>query len=201
MTVLLKWDIFGSFQTPWIHGNGFRVRRIQAPINFGLILKLILKSLRIFSGKKRVFGVFERIVRKIVIVSVKGIFLAWKEPLASQFWFSFTKLDAGNKREWLLGTQKPRVSLAQHKSLVWQFDTQSPPPEKKKRSQETTRAHDPLRKKSLEILLSPPSLLYSPKFKISRPWGIHFICLWNATQRNFYKQNIVWRNISVCHTK
>ena len=156
MTVLLKWDIFGSFQTPWIHGNGFRVRRIQAPINFGLILKLILKSLRIFSGKKRVFGVFERIVRKIVIVSVKGIFLAWKEPLASQFWFSFTKLDAGNKREWLLGTQKPRVSLAQHKSLVWQFDTQSPPPEKKKRSQETTRAHDPLRKKkSRNSSLSP----------------------------------------------
>ena len=162
ITVLLKWDIFGGFQTLWIHDNGFRVHRIQAPINFGLILKLILKSLRIFSGKKRVFGVFERIVRKIVIVSVKGIFLAWKEPLASQFWFSFTKLDAGNKREWLLGTQKPRVSLAQHKSLVWQFDTQSPPPEKKKkRSQETTRAHDPLRKKSLEILLFPPFALQS----------------------------------------
>ena len=194
---MLKWDIFGGFQTLWIHDNGFRVRRIQAPINFGLILKLILKSLRI-SKKKRVFGV--RIVRKIVIVSVKGIFLAWKEPLASQFWFSFTKLDAGNKREWLLGTQKPRVSLAQHKSLVWQFDTQSPPPEKKKRSQETTRAHDPLRKKVSKFFFLPP-LLYSPKFKISRPWGIHFICLWNATQRKFYKQNIVWRNISVCHTK
>ena len=158
----LKWDIFGDCQTVWIHGNGFRVRRIQAPINFWSHPKNKFWNHLESLGKNRIFG---RIRRKIVIVSVvKGvcsqgiIFWPEKNPPSSQFWFSFTKLDAGNKREWLLGTQKPRVSLAQHKSLVWQFDTQSPPPEKKKRScsQETTRAHDPLRKKSLEILLPSP---------------------------------------------